>query len=320
MFTFDTAISSAVKSADRPVGARSEAASGPLAPDQLALTHRYWQAANYLTVGQIYLQENPLLREPLRPEHIKPRLLGHWGTSPGLSLLYVHLNRLIASTTRTSFISRARGTAARRCRRTCTSKARTPRSIREVTRDADGLRRLFRQFLDAGRHSESRQRPDAGLDSRRRRARLRARACVRRGVRQSRPDRRRGRRRRRSGNRSARGLVEERQLPEPRARRRGAADPASQRLQDCRARRCSGAIVGRGRARAARGDGYESAFRRGRRSRCRSPSIRCCARSLLTRAIRSHSSGGASVRASRATRAGRRSCCARRKGGPARGG
>src|SRR5437762_14060882 len=52
---------------------------------------RYWRAANYLTVGQIYLLENPLLRERLRAEHIKPRLLGHWGTSPGLSLIYVHL-------------------------------------------------------------------------------------------------------------------------------------------------------------------------------------------------------------------------------------
>src|SRR5690348_8910060 len=58
----------------------------------------YWRATNYLTVGQIYLRENPLLREPLRPEHIKPRLLGHWGTSPGLNLLYVHLNRLIQDT------------------------------------------------------------------------------------------------------------------------------------------------------------------------------------------------------------------------------
>jgi len=57
--------------------------------------HRYWQAANYLTIGQIYLQDNPLLREPLRTEHIKPRLLGHWGTSPGLSFIYAHLNRLI---------------------------------------------------------------------------------------------------------------------------------------------------------------------------------------------------------------------------------
>src|SRR5947208_11658992 len=56
----------------------------------------WWRAANYLSVGQIYLLENPLLREPLRPEHIKPRLLGHWGTTPGLNLLYAHLNRVIA--------------------------------------------------------------------------------------------------------------------------------------------------------------------------------------------------------------------------------
>ncbi len=62
---------------------------------RLRLMHRYWNAANYLTVGQIYLRANPLLKEPLRPEHIKPRLLGHWGTSPGLSFIYVHLNRLI---------------------------------------------------------------------------------------------------------------------------------------------------------------------------------------------------------------------------------
>ena len=55
----------------------------------------YWRAANYLSVGQIYLLDNPLLREPLLPEHIKPRLLGHWGTTPGLNLLYAHLNRVI---------------------------------------------------------------------------------------------------------------------------------------------------------------------------------------------------------------------------------
>src|SRR5207249_11447094 len=55
----------------------------------------YWRAANYVSVGQIYLYANPLLREPLQPEHIKPRLLGHWGTSPGLSLIYAHLNRII---------------------------------------------------------------------------------------------------------------------------------------------------------------------------------------------------------------------------------
>src|SRR5271170_641276 len=61
----------------------------------LHLVDRYWRAANYLSVGQIYLLDNPLLREPLRPEHIKPRLLGHWGTTPGLNFIYAHLNRAI---------------------------------------------------------------------------------------------------------------------------------------------------------------------------------------------------------------------------------
>jgi len=63
--------------------------------DELAKIDRYWRAANYLSVGQIYLRQNALLREPLRPEHIKPRLLGHWGTTPGLNFIYVHLNRVI---------------------------------------------------------------------------------------------------------------------------------------------------------------------------------------------------------------------------------
>ncbi|MDB5805216.1 MAG: Fructose-6-phosphate phosphoketolase [Betaproteobacteria bacterium] len=67
----------------------------PLAPEQLEKMHAYWCAANYLSVGQIYLRDNPLLEQPLRPEHIKPRLLGHWGTTPGLNFIYVHLNRVI---------------------------------------------------------------------------------------------------------------------------------------------------------------------------------------------------------------------------------
>jgi xylulose-5-phosphate/fructose-6-phosphate phosphoketolase len=67
----------------------------PLTSDELSRIDRYWRAANYLSVGQIYLRQNPLLREPLRPEHVKPRLLGHWGTTPGLNFIYVHLNRLI---------------------------------------------------------------------------------------------------------------------------------------------------------------------------------------------------------------------------------
>jgi xylulose-5-phosphate/fructose-6-phosphate phosphoketolase len=66
-----------------------------LAPEELAGIDAYWRAANYLSVGQIYLLDNALLREELRPEHVKPRLLGHWGTTPGLNFLYVHLNRVI---------------------------------------------------------------------------------------------------------------------------------------------------------------------------------------------------------------------------------
>src|ERR1700709_1131740 len=68
---------------------------GPLSPDLLRKMHAYWRAANYLSVGQIYLKDNALLEEPLKLEHIKPRLLGHWGTTPGLNFLYVHLNRII---------------------------------------------------------------------------------------------------------------------------------------------------------------------------------------------------------------------------------
>ena len=67
----------------------------PLKKDELARIDAWWRAANYLSVGQIYLLDNPLLREPLQPEHVKPRLLGHWGTTPGLNLIYAHLNRVI---------------------------------------------------------------------------------------------------------------------------------------------------------------------------------------------------------------------------------
>src|SRR5260370_15593812 len=68
-----------------------------LTEEDAATLDRYWRAANYLSVGQIYLLDNPLLTEPLRPEHIKPRLLGHWGTSPGLNFIWSHLNRVITA-------------------------------------------------------------------------------------------------------------------------------------------------------------------------------------------------------------------------------
>src|SRR4051794_2889670 len=69
--------------------------AGPLSADDLRKMDAYWRASNYLSVGQIYLLDNPLLKETLKREHVKPRLLGHWGTTPGLNFLYVHLNRLI---------------------------------------------------------------------------------------------------------------------------------------------------------------------------------------------------------------------------------
>ena len=75
--------------------ARSTIAGAPLSADELRKTIAYWRACNYLSLGMIYLYGNPLLREPLRVEHIKNRLLGHWGSSPGLSFLYIHLSRLI---------------------------------------------------------------------------------------------------------------------------------------------------------------------------------------------------------------------------------
>lgn len=67
----------------------------PLSRELLRKMNAYWRAANYLSVGQIYLYDNPLLKKPLKLEHVKPRLLGHWGTTPGLNFIYVHLNRII---------------------------------------------------------------------------------------------------------------------------------------------------------------------------------------------------------------------------------
>ena len=94
MFTFDPKVSSAVQGT-AAADPGSPSAGGPLSAETVRRIHRYWMVANYLTVGQIYLQENALLDEALRPEHVKARLLGHWGTSAGLNFIYAHLNRLI---------------------------------------------------------------------------------------------------------------------------------------------------------------------------------------------------------------------------------
>jgi len=112
--------------------------------------HRYWSAANYLTIGQIYLRENPLLREPLRPEHIKPRLLGHWGTSPGLSFIYAHLNRLISTTDANVIYLTGPGHGGPAILANVYLEGTYPEVYPEVTHDARGILRLFRQFSTPG--------------------------------------------------------------------------------------------------------------------------------------------------------------------------
>ena len=292
--------------------------STALDDDELDGLLAYWDAANYLTVAQIYLRDNPLLREPLRAEHIKPRLLGHWGTSPGLNLVYAQLNRLIRSTGAAGALRRrARATAARRSSPTSTSRGRTRRSIRRCRADEAGLLRARAPVLDAGRDPEPRQRADARLDPRGRRARLRARARLRRRVRQPRPARRLRHRRRRGGDRAAGGLVEGHPLPRPRARRRRAADPAPQRVQDLRPDRARPRARGEICWRCCAATATTPRFVAGDDPRQRAPRLRRGARRARTpRSARSRRGARAAGARRRGRRAGRRSCCARRRAGP----
>ncbi len=124
--------------------------TGPLNPDELRRIDAYWRAANYLSVGQIYLVDNPLLREPLRPEHVKPRLLGHWGTSPGLNFVYVHCNRVIRAGDLDAIHITGPGHGGPAIVANAYLEGTYSEVYPHVTRDADGLRRLFRQFSFPG--------------------------------------------------------------------------------------------------------------------------------------------------------------------------
>lgn len=110
----------------------------------------YWRAANYLTVGQIYLLDNPLLREPLRPEHIKPRLLGHWGTSPGLNFIYAHLNRIIKSRDLNVIYICGPGHGGPAVVANTYLEGSYSEIYPEITQNVAGMRRLFRQFSFPG--------------------------------------------------------------------------------------------------------------------------------------------------------------------------
>jgi xylulose-5-phosphate/fructose-6-phosphate phosphoketolase len=118
----------------------------PLSPDMLRKMDAYWRAANYLSVGQIYLRENPLLAEPLTMEHVKPRLLGHWGTTPGLNMLYVHLNRLIKDNDLNMIYVIGPGHGGPGIVAHTYLEGSYTERYPAIDRSASGLRRLFRQF------------------------------------------------------------------------------------------------------------------------------------------------------------------------------
>jgi xylulose-5-phosphate/fructose-6-phosphate phosphoketolase len=129
---------------------QGESATGPLSPTDLARIDAYWRAANYLSVGQIYLLDNPLLREPLRPEHVKPRLLGHWGTTPGLNLVYAHMNRVIRNWDLDAIYIIGPGHGGPAIVANAYLEGTYSEVYPSITRDEDGIRKLFRQFSFPG--------------------------------------------------------------------------------------------------------------------------------------------------------------------------
>ncbi|MVF23153.1 phosphoketolase family protein [Methylocaldum sp. BRCS4] len=122
----------------------------PLSPDLLRRIDAYWRAANYLAVGQIYLYANPLLREPLRPEHVKPRLLGHWGTTPGQNFIYVHLNRIVGQYDLDMIYISGPGHGAPAVVANTYLEGTYSEFYPNVSQDEEGIGRLFKQFSFPG--------------------------------------------------------------------------------------------------------------------------------------------------------------------------
>jgi xylulose-5-phosphate/fructose-6-phosphate phosphoketolase len=132
----------------RPTSGPDRASQSPRM--EMERLHAYWRAANYLSVGQIYLLDNPLLRQPLRPEHVKPRLLGHWGTTPGLNFIYAHLNRIIQRRELDVLLIAGPGHGGPALVANTWLEGSYSELYPEVTRDAEGMRRLFRRFSFPG--------------------------------------------------------------------------------------------------------------------------------------------------------------------------
>src|SRR3989442_2492457 len=122
----------------------------PLTADLLRKMHAYWRAANYLSVGQIYLYENPLLKRPLKIEDVKPRLLGHWGTTPGLNFIYVHLNRLIKEHDLNMIFIAGPGHGGPGVVANTYLEGTYSEIYPNVSQDERGIKRLFTQFSFPG--------------------------------------------------------------------------------------------------------------------------------------------------------------------------
>jgi len=130
--------------------ARSTTPGAPLSAEELRKTHAYWRACNYLALGMIYLQDNPLLKEPLKPEHIKNRLLGHWGSSPGLAFIYVHLNRVIRKFDQNMIFLAGPGHGAPGVLGPVYLEGTYSEIYPEKSEDEEGLREFFKQFSFPG--------------------------------------------------------------------------------------------------------------------------------------------------------------------------
>ena len=203
-----------------------------LSPELLRKIDAYWRAANYLSVGQIYLYDNPLLKRPLALADVKRMLLGHWGTTPGQNFIYVHLNRVIKKYDLDMIYVSGPGHGGPAVVGNTYLEGTYSEIYPEHQPGRGRAAEAVPAVLLSRRHSQPRLAGEPGLDPRGRRAGLFAQPCLRRGVRQSRSDRRLRRRRRRGGNRAAGHRLALQQVPRSGHRRRGAADPAPERLQD----------------------------------------------------------------------------------------
>src|SRR5712692_95974 len=133
-----------------PSPARPALSSEPLSTEELRKMHAYWRAGNYLSVGQIYLCANPLLREPLKIEHIKTRLLGHWGTTPGLNFIYVHFNRLIKKHDLNIIYATGPGHGGPGLVANTYLEGTYSELYPDISQTKEGLKKLFKQFSFPG--------------------------------------------------------------------------------------------------------------------------------------------------------------------------